>query len=213
MKQESSALESYLQDLRAGLTGVPAEAVEEFVREVRADLVERGPDGDALRAFGDAAELARQYRAEMSVAQVAAAPDPWRMLRATRAWARASVWGVVGFAIALVGYLAGAVALLCAVAKPFAPDVIGLWTAAERTMLGLLVPSDAGTEVFGVTVRLWPPTFVIGTAGRLDAAPRELLGFWLVPVALVAGLLSWYATTRLLRRMARQTPKQGWRNR
>lgn len=208
MKQEEAgpSIESYLRELRAGLVGVPPDAADEFVREIRAHVLERASTNagglDALASLGEAADLAKEYRAQMSVAQITQAPHPWGVLRATLDWARVSVWGAVGFAIAAVGYLAGAVVFLCALAKPLYPEAVGLWVLANRAMLGLLVESDAGHRVFGVSFGLWPPSFVIGTAGRLEARPEDVLGFWVVPIAVVVGLLTFYWTTRLVRRMA-----------
>lgn len=208
MTPKSKAVETYLEELRSALADLPQPGVEEMIRELRvhiADRTSQNPDAAIdLTWLGDVSEITSEYRAQASVTRIAAGRYPWEMLGGAFQWARASFLGAIIFSLALTGYLTAIVCLLCGAFKALHPNAIGLWTTGRRLLLGLLQTQDSAFQVVGVTAGLWPPTFVVGTVGRLEAKPAELMGWWLIPAALAAGIVTALFVTRLVRRLARE---------
>lgn len=216
--QNAKAVEAYLEELRSALSDLPHPGVEELIRELRvhlADSAADNPEADIdLARLGEVSEIAAEYRMQSSVARIAGGRYPWEMLRGAFQWSRAGVLGTAMFLLALTGYLTAIVCLICGTLKVFYPDAIGLWTAGTRVMLGLLRAKGSAYEVVGVTVGLWPPSFVVGVGGGMELRPMELMGWWLIPAALAAGLATAILVTSFIRRVAIEfSRRQGSRRR
>ncbi|HTM01100.1 MAG TPA: DUF1700 domain-containing protein [Candidatus Omnitrophota bacterium] len=161
-----AAVERYLERIREGLRGMPRSEVDDIVRELRAHVEERSEaEGDresALRSLGDPAELARQYRKERVVRRVECSRSPLAVLHGLLLLRGRSVAGWAALLLAGLGY-AWAIALAAAaVDKVFEPRDVGLWL-------------DPGG---------WLPRLRVDGPG--PPGTRELLGWWLVPLGLVA---------------------------
>ena len=150
--------------------------------------------GGALEAFGRAESYAMRFLegAELrsALARNAALPMLGEVLKLAGR-------SVVAFLAATVILLLCTFALgfgVLAVIKPIAPEAVGLW-----------VDSGGGTFAFGI----------VSESSRRGAA--EVLGYWIIPVALVGSVLSLVAATRIqrmviaqrLRRVERAQPEQG----
>jgi uncharacterized membrane protein len=202
------AVERYFGDLRSALDSLPDSERDDVVEEIRTHVLERiGAETDitavreVLRAVGEPRELASQYVTQALLRRAARSRSPWLLLRTTFRWATTGAAGAVAFLITVLGYGCAIVCYLTAVLKPLFPARLGLWASADRTLtLGYCSPGPSPVEMYGISLR--PPTsFVLGTLGPSQGPVRELLGAWLIPVGIVAGMLCAVATTFLVRRL------------
>jgi hypothetical protein len=201
-------VDRYCSRLRKALHRAPSPERDEIVAEVRGHILERveaevqiteeALDG-ILRVVGDPSELASEYATDSMLRRAARSRSPWLYLRATLRWARTGITGLAAFLATVIGYGCAAVFLSCALLKPVLPSRIGLWLSPERTLsFGFWNGRLEGAEIYGVSVR--PPfSFVLGTMGPTDGPIRELLGVWLIPVAIIVGGLLFTATTFFVR--------------
>ena len=175
-------IESYLRRLRASLRGLPAEQVEDIVREIRSHLVEStGSDrerlSEAFARLGDPATLGRAYRMDDLALRAQTSRSPLLLLRLVMHWATRSLEGAGALVVAFLGYGTALIALGCALVKPFMPGRVGLWV--QR-----VPPDDWSLQL-----------------GRVATAPtdaREVLGWYIVPLGLLVGGIALTATSRYL---------------
>jgi uncharacterized membrane protein len=181
-------IDSYLTALRLHLGPLTIAEREEIVREISAHVrdsaEESGGSIEAILArLGPAEELAGQYRAGLLISRASRSFSPLVLLRATFRLATKGFFGVLVFFLGVFGYLMGGGMVLVALVKPIMPVNTGMWFENGR-----LVSSGI----------LFPP----------PASPaQEVLGLWLIPLALVAGSLTLLFTTfaiRLSLRLSRQ---------
>ena len=175
-------IESYLTRLRTSLRGLPAEQVEDIVREIRSHLRESaGTDRErlteALARLGDPATLGSAYRMDDLALRAQSSRSPLLLLRLVMHWATRSLEGLGALVVAFLGYGTALIALGCALVKPFMPERVGLWV--QR-----LPPDDWSFQL-----------------GRVPVAPtdaREVLGWYIVPLGLLVGAIALTATSRYL---------------
>jgi uncharacterized membrane protein len=180
----------YLAALRKQLTGLPADEVEEIVRELRSHIAERvaagGSDGNGtpveqiLRQLGTPEEIGALYRADAQVAHARASFSPILIIRTTMRWATKTSLGFSAFLAGVVGYSFGAALIVCAALKPFFPAYIGLWINRHGMVLGAEMPRPLG---------------------------QELLGWWIIPYGFGVGIAFIVGITVLLRWMLRFAPR------
>jgi hypothetical protein len=180
-------IETYLAKLRLRLRGINDQDVREIVEELRSHILDKasgsgevtaGGVDAALAALGSPEELATEYVTDNLLARVELSRSPVQILKSLFRWASLSVAGFVVFLCAIAGYFLGVVLIVCALLKPIHPQTAGLWV--YRTSSGELAPS----------LRLG--------FGSPPVGGRDVLGWWIVPVGLVAGcslvlLISWLA--------------------
>jgi uncharacterized membrane protein len=178
----------YLARLRASLLGMTVSEREDIVEEIRMHIRERssGPQSGVdtvLAGLGSPESLAEQYRTSMLLQKARTSRSPLLMLRAALRWATTGVEGFMVFVVAVVGYATGGAFLLLAFLKPFFPQYTGLWV---------------GPNEFNFSFRM-------GATMTNPVSPvHEVLGWWLIPVCLVAGSLSLALTTKLLQFLFRR---------
>lgn len=184
---------AYLRRLRWALAPLPAEDREEIVREIHSHLLDRSGPGAAApvpfetveRELGPPEGLARRYLEGYEISVALGSGSAWRMLHtALRLLGRGgSALGV--FFIGLL-YLAALAFLGTALLKPVFPENVGLWTGGQ------------------------PPVFFLGFVD-LPVRPgvREVLGYWVIPLALGAALALYALATALLRRLLRSLRGEG----
>jgi uncharacterized membrane protein len=174
----NSKLESYLQKLRSALRDIPSGEGEDIVREIRSHVLDRaeasGQPADAgissaLDALGTPESLASQYVTEHLFSRAEVSRSPWLIQRSIFRWATLSIAGFFVLLASLVGYFLGASLVIAAFAKFVNPHRAGLW------MVRL------GDHSAGVTL------MVLGQANPPTGA-TDLLGWWYVPIGLVAGV-------------------------
>jgi len=177
-------VDEYLDRLRENLRGLQADDIREIVEELRSHILDKAAAGGqataagvaaALSALGSPERLASEYVTDSLLAQAEVSRTPWRIFDALFRWASLSVAGFVVLLGSMVGYFLGAVFTLCAVLKPFHPHTAGLW----------LIPDPAND--LQISLRL-------GFEGP-PMGGREVLGWWIVPIGLVAGCLMVIVTT------------------
>jgi hypothetical protein len=169
----------YLGNLSRYLARLDPADADEVVREIEShifDVIEQreaaGQPADAseiLQGFGDPRELAAQYVAHLTHG----APPP----RGFRALQRVKKGATVGlyYTMAVFGYSVAGVLLLLAVAKSFAPESVGVWAASHGQ------------------------SYVVGFLSEPGPGAADLLGLRLIPVAVLAALVVFELTRRVLR--------------
>jgi hypothetical protein len=186
-------VEAYLGRLRQLLRGMNAEDAREIIEELRSHLMDKvaasgeatdaGVDA-ALAALGSPEELAKEYMTQNLLARAEASRSPVRILESLFRWASLSAAGFFVLVGSMTGYFLGTVFLLVAALKPFHPQTAGLW---------LLRDSTGDPEI---SIRLG--------FGTVPAEGRDVLGWWIVPIGLLAGCAVLMLTTRFALWCARQ---------
>lgn len=188
-------IEAYLGKLSAQLRGFNAPQVAEIVAELRSHILDKLAAGSEttaaqvdsiLAALGSAEELANQYITDTLLARAEGSRSPLRMLDGLFRWATLSFAGFFVLFATVIGYFFGVVFILVAVFKVIHPQTAGLW----------LLPDGTGdSEV----------SFRMGF-GSVPAG-RDLLGWWIVPLGLLAGRALITLTTRFALWCVRQYRK------
>ncbi len=174
-------IESYLARVRVALRGLPDREIDDILRELRSHVDElTGKEGsgveDALQSLGDPLDLAQTYRSENQMLLAQCSSSPLIILQGLRYASRDTVGRVTVTALYVLGYFGMGTLWAGALEKLLAPSRGGLW----------YTPGD-----------FWSITLVVG--GNPPAGARELLGWWVVPIALLAGFGVKYASDRIAR--------------
>jgi uncharacterized membrane protein len=172
-------IERYFSELNSSMKAFSPAEREEFLRELRAHVLDRLPNADpskeqcreVLVALGTPQEIARQYRLEFVLGRAAKSKSPAVLFRGALLWAVSGLQGFVVFMVALFGYGITVAFFVGAVLKPFFPDHIGLYVGKQGVNIAYL-PNPHGPDV---------------------------LGNFFIPVALIAGVLLMQGTSVLLR--------------
>jgi hypothetical protein len=191
-EQGQAHLDTYLAQVHRHLGGLSEADARETLAELRSHVLDR-TEGQlspaaveaAIAALGSPREVARLNVTERVASALEADRSALSVLRATGRLASLSLFGFLSFLVSLTGYLLAAGFLVTALVKPFAPNRAGLWRLAD--------PKDAFSFSLGVSNH--PPP------------AQELLGWWIIPIGLVTGVVLAYLTWRFgvfsVRRMAR----------
>jgi hypothetical protein len=182
-------IDRYLESLLRALRPLPAEQAQDIVSEIRSHihdvtrLKEEPMEASvtaALRRLGSPNALASTYVSSAYLGEnLLSAGKDGRSLRLRRAvrWVALSIAGLFGLLGVLAGYGLAAIFALCALAKPFSPNRAGLWKLGADHISIQLGVGD-------------PPT----TPGA-----HELLGWWIVPMGLIAAASLILLTTGIVR--------------
>jgi hypothetical protein len=172
----------YLRTVRDHLHALSPEDRSEIIRELRSHVLDRvkGDLSDAsisatLTRLGDPREIAGINLRMRAAAVAIAHPTPLTVARTLWRLAAIGGKGFLIFILSLTGYAFAGCWFLTALAKPFAPDRVGLW----------LLPDPAGDLSLSL--------------GRLGAgaAGRDVLGWWIIPIGLVVGAICAFLTYRI----------------
>lgn len=184
----NTSVERYFSELNARMADLSAADRDEFLRELRAHVLDRlqqvaEPTDEQCRAvlaaLGTPEEIARQYRLEMILNRAAKSRSPLVLLRSTLRLALTGVQGFMVFIVAMVGYLMGVSFSLCALLKPFFPQNVGFYISRH-----------------GLNLAQFP-----------DQYGHEVLAPWFIPICLALGLLTIHGTTVLLKFLIRHFRK------
>jgi hypothetical protein len=178
-------IQVYLSTLRGRLRGASDAEVNEIVEELRSHIMDKvaasgeataaGVDA-ALAALGSAEELADEYITDNLLARAEASRSPVRILGSLFHWASFSVAGFFVLVSSMMGYFFGTIFLLLALLKPFHSQTAGLWVLKD----------SAGDPEISLRLGF----------GGVSAAGRDVLGWWIVPIGLLAGCAIVMLTTR-----------------
>jgi hypothetical protein len=192
-----SRINGYLFVLERSLkTFLPVDVVRDAVREIESHLRERVAAADGapneraaleqiLAELGPPLRVAQAYSAERTIDEAIATG---RLVPMFHAMWHLAVSTLAGFGAALgvfAGFLVSFALLAIAVMKPLFPDNVGLWVYNETG-----IPHDLG-------IRFPAP-----------ANERIVLGYWIIPIALVLGMVVLVLTYRGTKRYL-----SWWRNR
>lgn len=179
--ETNAKVASYLEQVRAALRGLSQPQIEEILRELRSHVTELGgAEGQgieaALRSLGDPIDLGNTYQSQFRIKRAECSGSPLVILQALRATTRGGLGRVAATALYAFGYVSAIDLWAAAVGKFFAPSRVGLW----------FNPGN-----------FWPFTLV--TTGDAPSGAREVLGWWFVPFAFLAGFGFRYLTDRTAR--------------
>jgi hypothetical protein len=178
-------VEDYLVKLRARLRDMNDDDVREIVQELRAHITDKAiASGEvtaatvdsALAALGSPEELASQYLTDALLSRAEISRSPVRILEGLFRWASLSIAGFLVMFGSIFGYFLGIVFVLCALLKPFHSETAGLW-----------ISRDSGNDL-SISIRLG--------FGNVPVNKQEVLGWWIVPIGLLAGCGLVMLTTR-----------------
>jgi hypothetical protein len=191
MNDGARRLDAYLAELRRRLAPLPETDRDEIAAELRSHVLDSaGPApaesavAEALERLGPAEDLAAQYVTHHDLSGVERSRSPWAIVRGLARLAGTGIAGLSALAACLLGYALAACFAFAAVRKPTAPDRVGLW-------------------------RLGPDTISLTLGFGARPGGEELLGWWIVPIGLLAGAgLVWLTTAfgRLCVRRLRRSP-------
>jgi hypothetical protein len=186
-------IEAYLKNLCTKLRGLNRDDINEIVEELRSHIQDKAASSgeltvagvsEALAALGSPEELAGEYATDALLARAEVSRSPLRVLESLFRWASLSAAGFFVLVSTVVGYFLGGTFMWCAVLKLVHPRTAGLW----------LIPSSDGG--FAVSIRMG--------FGSAPVDGRELLGWWILPLGLIAGCALVMLTTRFALWSARQ---------
>jgi len=169
----------YLAALRDSLGPLTLAEREEILREIGAHIRDSAEESGlsvetVLARLGPPERLAAEYRDGFLIRQASRSFSPVVLLRATLRLATKGFFGALVCCCCCCGYFLGAALILTAFLKPFLPTHIGLFAGPTSYGLGVFFPGTEGGQ-------------------------RELLGWWYIPVALVAGSLLLLVTSWAIR--------------
>lgn len=184
-------IDSYLTALRLHLGPLTIAEREEIVREIGAHIRDSAEESGTsvetvLARLGPAEELAAQYREGFLIRKSSRSISPLVLLRGALRLATKSVFGIFVFTCGLFGYTFGAGLLFVALAKTIVPSHTGAWVQDGRLV-------GAGAFTYGY-----------------PSQAHEVLGMWIIPLALTLGSLLLLLTNYLIRKSLRLS--QRWQS-
>ncbi len=134
------AIEPYLSRLATALAETPQDERDDFLREIRAHILDRlqeGAQADAiLEGLGPAEQLASEFNAETALARNARSWSALVLLRTAARWALSGTQGFALFLVALLGYGLATTFYVTAALKPIYPDHIGIFVGGGNVNIG-----------------------------------------------------------------------------
>lgn len=184
--RDRAELDAYLRRLRQALRPLPAEERDDIARETESHFRERlaaAPGttsvSEVAAALGPAEDYGRRFVEDYRIGAALASGSAVEMLRAAALLLGRGVWYFVGFLFFLILFslivALGAIAVL----KLVFPQNVGLWISTD------------------------PGVFRLGFSNTVEPYLQEVLGYWIVPLALAAALALYRVTGSLLRRFLR----------
>jgi uncharacterized membrane protein len=198
LRNAQRKIDRYLQDLSTGLRALPLEQANDIVQDMRSHIVEKAASSGemtpaavdyALADLGKPEDLANLYLTDDLQVRAMASHSPLLIFRSLFRCASISVAGFFVLFGSVLGYFVAASLVACALLKPIHPLTAGLW----------LISGGAGPEI---SLRLG--------FGSVPSGARELLGWWIVPTGLAAGIGLFFLNAQFglwsIRRLRRANP-------
>lgn len=175
---ERDLINDYLKSLSRHLSRLDRADADEVIREItshvddalEAQAATQQPIDAAqiLAGFGSPRELADRYVEH--VLRGSPPPPGFRAIQRVRKQATRGLY----WATAVSGYGIALALVLVAIYKPLAPSALGLWANASGSVA------------------------VLGVFQQSPPGMRDVLGWWIIPIALGAAVAAFYLTRRLL---------------
>lgn len=171
-----SRVESYLVRVRTALRGLPERQIDDIMRELRAHAIELAEGKGievAFASLGDPVDLAKAYRAESQIVRAECSSSTLLIFLGLRHAGRTRTGRFLATVLYAFGYVNVVALWLAAVDKLLWPSRTGLWYS----------PGD------------WK-SLALHTNDSPQPGAHELLGWWLIPVAIFAGWILRYLIDR-----------------
>ncbi len=181
---------TYLGQFERYLSRLPAEERSRIVREIGSHLADRAAVGpETLHAtitqLGSPRDLARNFLEDYALTGALGRGPSWRILLAILPRALRSLTALVICTAGVLAYGFALAFLVIAVLKPFMPADVGMWTDASGRFVDFGAMGD------------WPRN------------GREVLGWKIIPVSLVASVVSYLLAAFMMRRGGRLLLNRG----
>lgn len=168
-------IHNYLKSLKKYLSRLDKAEADEVIKEIEShiyDVLDSQPGQwqaeEILEGFGSPRELASQYVDHMLVG----APPP-KGFKAIQTVKKGATKGLY-FATTICGYGVSFLLMVVGIYKIVSPEEVGVWG------------TDAGQS------------FILGVSSVPPGSTEEILGLWLVPIALGLSFAGAYLTRRIL---------------
>ena len=171
-------IHNYFKSLTKYLARLEKTDAEEVIREIESHIYDamelqeqEGSQSSAqsiLEGFGEPRELANRY-----VEHILKGAPPPKGFRAIQSVKKGMTKGLY-YSMGLFGFGMAFALIMVGLAKLFMPDLVGVWSAAE------------GNSV------------IIGITDNASQNSEELLGYWIIPIAILLGLGIARLTKRVL---------------
>ena len=176
------AMNDYLRRLRWALAPLPSRDREEIINELHVHFTERlaseNTDFDAVAVgFGPPEDYARSFLDNYHITAALANGSTRSMATAAMRGMGRGIGAFLGSLGVFVLFAMAFVFAAIAMVKPFAPHTVGFWTGPGEMVLGI---TDRGTAHY-----------------------TEHLGYWIIPLAVLAGGLLFLVARASLRAFLR----------
>ncbi len=182
-RENEQDIDAYIRRLLWALQALPHDDRLGIASEIHSHLSDCAARGDkdldrAIGKLGSPDALARSYVEEYELAGAVNRSSPATLLLNILNRGTRSVLAFFGGLAALSLYMIAGSFALIAVAKPIVPAKVGAWKGAHVFSMGI---TDA------------PPGEV-----------HEILGYWIIPISIVLGAISFVGAGKLLRLVGRR---------
>jgi uncharacterized membrane protein len=174
-------LNDYIKQLKWSLSKLPSEDREEIIQEVHGHLLDRLKGSESvedfqeiLEEFGPPDMYARSFLENYEASVALASASPWQILQQNFRMISHGSSVVLSFLVILFLYILSVFLVLVGLLKPLFPNHIGLWVSRS------------------------PFSFLFGFKLSPESN-SELLGYWIIPLAILLGTALFIATSRLSR--------------
>ncbi len=184
LDQSSTDIDHYVRRLLWGLQSLRHEDRLAIAAEIHSHLTDCAIEGAAVMEhartrLGAPHLLAARYVEEYALSGALARNTPGRLLVAVvHRGSRSVAAALAGFGAAL-SYLFMVAFAVIALAKPIAPQNVGMWMGRDGAVTAGLISSSAN-------------------------ASGEMLGLWIIPLSIAAALACYLFGTQVLRSVARR---------
>jgi len=184
-------LENYLQELKEVLNSLPEKERDEIVLEIKGHIQERMAQSsqaesdiealkNALTRLGKPEEYGSEFVTDYLLNKGMERKKAWMIFKGLLRWGCNTLVGFFYSLFFFVSYLISASFVIVGIMKPIFPEKVGFFLRNGRfENLGLIM---------GVTD---------------NPNMQEVLGYWIIPVALVIGIAWFFVTTWLLKKVIR----------
>lgn len=180
----------FLRRFRRALAALPADIREDLVEELRSHMDERATQGrlDLNRDFGSPEDYASRFITEQTLSAAVDEGRPWRLLAVLLGGVRTTAVTVLIVLPLAVAQFSAVVLMLTGLLKPISSDHIGVFFRSDGAFGGMGWVSDS-------------------------ASMHESLGYAAMPLFILAGLLLFFISNKLLLKAARRELTQMRSNR
>ena len=180
-KKALSLVENYIKRLRWSLSKLPAADRDEIIQEIHSHLLDRVEEAEdeaaihqTLDEFGPPEEYARNFLENYEISVALASGSPWQIFIQNLRMLGPGIGSALTSMMIFILYLVSIGFLLAGSLKVFLPNNIGMWITTK------------------------PFDFLCCFSFNQDPT-KEVLGYWIIPLALFAGLMLFRFTSNLSR--------------